>query len=149
MQSTVFETLIGALVVLVVAGVLYLAYAATGGSGINGYDLKAAFTSADGVTTGTDVLLHGIKIGNVSSMELDPNTYQAVLHLTIRNNVKIPDDSSVKITSAGLLGGDYLSVTPGGSDTMLAAGSTITNTQGSIDLMGLIGHVIYGNANSK
>ena len=149
MQSNWLETVVGAFVIALAAGVLYFAYASTHDGNISGYDLRASFTSADGVTTGTDVFLHGIKIGTVSSMDLDPKTYLAIIHLSISKDVQIPDDSSVKITSAGLLGSSYLAIQPGGSDQMLAAGGTITNTQGSIDLMGLIGRVIYGNSGSK
>lgn len=149
MQNNTVETLIGALVLAVAAAFLFFAYTSTSSGSINGYDLKASFNSADGISTGTDVRLHGIKIGTVSSMDLDPKTYQAVIHMSVRNDVKIPDDSSVKITSSGLLGSSYLAVQPGGSDTMLAAGGVITNTQGSIDLMSLIGRVIYGNTGSK
>jgi phospholipid/cholesterol/gamma-HCH transport system substrate-binding protein len=101
------------------------------------------------VSPGTDVRLNGIKVGTVSSLDLDPNTYRAILHFTIRSDVKIPDDSSVKITSAGLLGGEYLAIVPGGSDKMLASGGVLTNTQGSIDLMGLLGRFIYGSSGSK
>ena len=149
MQNNTVETLIGALVVAVAAGFLFFAYTTTHSGSIAGYDLKAAFNSADGITTGTDVRLHGIKIGTVSSMDLDPKTYLAVVHLSIRDDIRIPDDSSVKITSSGLLGSSYLAIQPGGSEKMLASGSAITNTQGSIDLMSLIGRVIFGNSGSK
>ena len=121
------------LVVAVFAGVLFFAYTSNGRGSASGYDVKASFTSVDGVAPGTDVRLNGIKIGTVSSMDLDPKTYQAVLHFTIRSDVQIPDNSSVKITSAGLLGGEYLAIGPGGSDKMLASGGVLTNTQGSID----------------
>lgn len=149
MQNSAIETLVGMVVVVVAGALLYFAYSSTHTGNINGYAVTASFSSADGVTTGTDVLLHGIKIGTVSSMDLDPRTYQAVLHLSIRNDVRIPDDSSIKITSASLLGGAYLAVTPGGSDEMLRPGATVTDTQGSIDIMGLIGRVIYGNSSTK
>ena len=149
MQNTTSETLIGMLVVAVIAAVLFFAYTADGRGSASGYDVKASFTSVDGVAPGTDVRLNGIKIGTVSSMDLDPKTYQAVLHFTIRSDVQIPDDSSVKITSAGLLGGEYLAIGPGGSDKMLASGGVLTNTQGSIDLMGLLGRFIYGSSGSK
>jgi phospholipid/cholesterol/gamma-HCH transport system substrate-binding protein len=149
MQNNTVETLIGALVIAVAAGFLFFAYTSTSSGSISGYDLKVSFNSADGIATGTDVRLHGIKIGTVSSMNLDPATYQAIIHVSIRNDIKIPDDSSIKITSAGLLGSSYLAVQPGGSDKMLAAGGAITNTQGSVDLMSLIGRVIYGNSSSK
>jgi phospholipid/cholesterol/gamma-HCH transport system substrate-binding protein len=149
MQNTTTETFIGMLVVAVFAGILFFAYSSDSRGSASGYDVKASFTSVDGVSPGTDVRLNGIKVGTVSSLDLDPNTYRAILHFTIRSDVKIPDDSSVKITSAGLLGGEYLAIVPGGSDKMLASGGVLTNTQGSIDLMGLLGRFIYGSSGSK
>ena len=149
MQNNTVETLIGAVVVLVAAAFLFFAYTTTGSGNVSGYDVKADFSSADGILTGTDVRLHGIKIGTVSSLELDPKTYVAIVHLSIQNNVKLPDDSSIKITSAGLLGSSYLAIQPGGSDKMIPPGGEITNTQGSVDFMSLIGRAIYGNSGSK
>ena len=63
--------------------------------------------------------------------------------------MQLPDDSSIKITSAGLIGNSYLAVQPGGSDRMVPPGGEITNTQGSVDIMSLIGRAIYGNSGSK
>jgi phospholipid/cholesterol/gamma-HCH transport system substrate-binding protein len=103
----------------------------------------------DGLATGTDVRLSGIKIGSVSALTLDPKTYLVTLHMNIRNDVPIPDDSSLLVTSTGLLGGSYLSISPGGSDKMLAPGGAITNVQGSVDLMGLVGRFIGGGNNQK
>jgi phospholipid/cholesterol/gamma-HCH transport system substrate-binding protein len=60
----------------------------------------------------------------------------------------LPDDSSIKVTSAGLLGNSYLSIQPGGSLKNLQPGGVIANTQGSVDIMGLIGRAIYGNTSS-
>jgi phospholipid/cholesterol/gamma-HCH transport system substrate-binding protein len=149
MQHNSFETLIGLIVVAAFAALFYFIYMSTGQAGINGYEVRASFSSVDGVSPGTDVRVNGIKIGTVSSMTLDPRNYEAVLHMTIRGDVRLPDDSSVKVTQAGLLGANYLAVNPGGSDRMLASGGVITNTQGSIDLMGLLGRFIYGNSGSK
>jgi phospholipid/cholesterol/gamma-HCH transport system substrate-binding protein len=149
MQNSTTETLIGTLVVAVLAGFLFFIYSSNSQGSVSGYDVKASFTTADGVSPGTDVRLNGIKIGTVSSMDLDPRTYQAILHMTISSDVKLPDDSSAKITQAGLLGGYYLAIVPGGSDKMLVAGGVITNTQGSVDVMSLIGRFIYGNSGSK
>lgn len=149
MQNNASETIVGMLVVAVLACILFFVYTSTGNSTVAGYDIRASFTAVDGVAPGTDVRLNGIKIGTVTAMDLDPKTYQAILHFTIRNDVPLPDDSSVKVTSAGLLGGTYLAITPGGSDKMLVAGNAITNTQGSVDLMGLVGRFIYGNSGSK
>ena len=101
----------------------------------------------DGLATGTDVRLSGIKIGAVSALTLDPKTYLVTLHMNIRSDIQIPDDSSLMVTSTGLLGGSYLSISPGGSEKMIAAGGAITNVQGSVDLMGLVGRFIGGGNN--
>ena len=144
MQNNTVETLIGAIVVVVAAGFLYFAYSSTSTAGLSGYDLEAKFQRVDGLNVGTDVRLSGIKVGTVSALTLDPRTYQATVHLNIRNDVKLPDDSSIMVTSTGLLGNSYLSISPGGSDKMIAAGGTIRNTQGSVDLMSLIGRFASG-----
>ncbi len=149
MQNNTVETLIGAIVLAVAVAFLAFAYTTTSAGSIGGYDLKAAFSSADGITSGADVRLHGIKVGTVSSIDLDPNTYQAIVHLSVRSDVQIPDDSSVKVISSLLGGNSYLAIQPGGSDKMFASGGVIANTQGSVDIMGLIGRAIYGNTGSK
>src|SRR4051812_7456210 len=147
-NNNAVETLIGAVVVVIAVAFLAFAYSSTSAGGFSGYPLEARFSSADGITAGTDVRLHGIKIGSVSSVDLDPKTYLAVVHLNIRSQVPIPDDSAIKVTSSGLLGNAYLSVQPGGSLKNLASGGQILNTQGSVDIMGLIGRAIYGNTSS-
>jgi phospholipid/cholesterol/gamma-HCH transport system substrate-binding protein len=147
-NNNMVETLIGALVVVIALGFVVFAYSNTSAGGLSGYPLEARFSSADGFVSGTDVRLHGIKIGAVSSVDLDPKTYLAIVHMNIRGNVPLPDDSSIKVTSAGLLGNSYLSIQPGGDTKNLHAGGVIANTQGSVDIMGLIGRAIYGNTSS-
>ncbi len=80
----------------------------------------------------------------MSDLTLDPKTYLVTVHMSIRDDIKIPADSSVLVTSAGFLGSQYLSITPGGDDKMLPAGGTIENAQGSVDLMNLIGRFATG-----
>ncbi len=147
-SSNTVETLIGAIVVAIAAGFLIFAYSSTTAGGLSGYPLEARFSSADGITAGTDIRLHGIKVGMVSAVDLDPKSYLAIVRLNIRSGVPIPDDSAIKVTSSGLLGNSYLSIQPGGSPKNLAAGGQIINTQGSVDIMGLIGRAIYGNTSS-
>lgn len=144
MQNSVVETLIGAAVLAVAVMFLVFAYSSTGNAVAGGYEVMARFNRVDGVNAGTDVRMSGIKIGSVSRLDLDPKTFAAVAHLNLRNDVKLPDDSSVRITSEGLLGGNYLSIEPGGSPTPLAAGGEIENTQGAIDLIGLLGKTVFG-----
>ncbi|SFJ11100.1 outer membrane lipid asymmetry maintenance protein MlaD [Albimonas pacifica] len=144
MASSAAETLIGAAVIAVAAG--FLVYGAQtadlGPGGSDRYELKAAFRKVEGVSVGADVKIAGVKVGSVSSLELDPSTYQAVAMLSIDGSVKLPDDSDAAIQSEGLLGGNYVAITPGGSDLMLAPGEEILYTQGSVNLMDLVGRAI-------
>ncbi len=149
MNNNTVETLIGAIVVAVAAAFLFFAYTSAGSGSVSGYEIMAKFAAADGITPGTDIRLHGIKVGTVSALTLDPKTYEAIAHLSIRNDVKVPDDSAVKITSSGLLGSSYVAIQPGGSDNMVKPGGELTNTQGSVDLMGLIGRAVIGGGTGK
>jgi phospholipid/cholesterol/gamma-HCH transport system substrate-binding protein len=149
MQNNTFETLLGAFVIVVAVGFLYFAYSSTSTGSLGGYDLNARFASADGIAAGTDVRLHGVKVGRVAAVDLDPRTYAVNVQVALRSDIKVPDDSSIKVTSAGLMGSSYLAIQPGGSDKMLPPNGEITNTQGSIDLMSLIGRAMYGNAGGK
>jgi phospholipid/cholesterol/gamma-HCH transport system substrate-binding protein len=143
LNENIVEALIGGVVVAVAIGFVSFAYSRTnaGGRG-DGYSIAARFPNVTGVTVGTDVRLSGIKIGTVSSQKLDPQTFQAVLTFQLDPAVKLPIDSSAAITSEGILGGNYIALTPGGESDMLRSGDEITDTQGATDLMGLIGSVI-------
>jgi phospholipid/cholesterol/gamma-HCH transport system substrate-binding protein len=143
------ETLIGAIVVAVAVLFLVFAYVRTGSGSLSGYDINVRLAKADGLGIGTDVRISGIKVGSVSDLTLDPKTYLVTVHMNIRDDIKIPTDSSVLVTSAGILGSSYLSITPGGDDTMLPAGGTIQNAQGSVDVMNLIGRFATGGAGQQ
>lgn len=137
-QST--ETLVGAVVALVAAGFLSYAVlrAGAGEGGGGGYPLVAQFDRVNGIAVGSDVRMSGVKVGAVSNVSLDPETYRARVTLNLRRSIKVPEDSSARITSDGLLGGAYIGVEPGGSADMLAAGEEIAQTQGSVDLLTLL-----------
>ena len=135
MQNGFVETLIGAAVVIVAALFFYHGWNTTGSGSVEGYEVVAKFERIDGINVGTDVRLSGIKIGTVTGQELDPKSYRAVVHMNVKNSVVIPDDSSIKVSSEGLLGGSYLAVLPGGSETMMKAGGEFDITQGSLDTL--------------
>lgn len=147
-SNNTVETIMGAIVVAVAAAFLYFAYTSTSSGSLGGYELTAKMPRVDGLATGTDVRLSGIKIGAVNALTLDPKTYLVTLHMNIRSDVQIPTDSSLMVTSSGLLGGSYLSISPGGDDKMIPPGGAITNVQGSVDLMGLVGRFIGGGNNN-
>ncbi|MGC8534326.1 MAG: outer membrane lipid asymmetry maintenance protein MlaD [Rhizomicrobium sp.] len=142
MTQRSLETMIGAIVIAIAIGFVWFAYKTTNETGISGYEVTAVFSRVDGINPGSDVRLSGIKIGTVAALTLNPKTYEAVAQLSIKNGIELPVDSSIKITSSGILGSAYLSISPGGSNRMIPPGGRISNTQGSVDLMGLIGRMI-------
>ncbi|HUN50179.1 MAG TPA: outer membrane lipid asymmetry maintenance protein MlaD [Candidatus Sulfotelmatobacter sp.] len=143
MSGNLVETLIGAVVLVVAAVFLAFAYSTAGVRSLGGYELVAKFDRVDGLSVGSDVRMSGIKIGTVTAATLDPKTYQAVVHLDLQPDIKLPDDSSAKIASQGLLGGNYVSLEPGGSDKYLKPGEQLRYVQGSVSLMDLISQAIF------
>ena len=139
MANSVAETVIGAVVLTTAVG--FVVYAGqTRGVELGGasYPLTASFRSAEGISVGTGVRLAGITVGSVTGLDLDPATYQAKMTLAVRGDLEIPEDSDVKISSEGLLGGSFVELTPGGSEFMLKPGDEIANTQGSVSLLDLL-----------
>lgn len=144
MANQATETLIGALVLAAAGG--FLVYAATTADiGVSsGYPLTAEFRVAGGLSSGADVRLSGVKVGKITSVSLNPQNYFAVVGMSINDDYKIPEDSIAKVTSDGLLGGNHIAISPGGSDFMLEPGASFLHTQGSIDLFDLITTAIHG-----
>ena len=145
MSGNLVETLIGAVVLVVAGFFLYFSYDKADAGVVSGYALVAKFDKVDGVKVGSDVMLAGIKVGTVTDQTLDGEEYLAILHLSLTPDVKLPNDSSIKIASDGLLGGKYLSIDPGGSEDYLEPGDEIRFTQGAVDLTDLIGKAIYNS----
>lgn len=147
MRHNLVETLMGAVVLAAAFGFLAFAYTNTDIRAVKGYELLARFERVDGLAVGSDVRLSGIKVGTVIGQELDRDTYEAVVRLSIDPSVKLPEDTTAKITSEGLLGSNYLSLSPGGSDVMLAPGDAIEYTQGSLDFLSLLSK--FANSDDK
>ncbi len=147
MGRHVLETLIGAVVLLVAIVFIVFAYTSSGvATQKEGYRLKAKFDQVSGLAAGSDVRIGGIKVGSVTAQELDPETYQAALTFTIRNDVKIPEDTSAEIVSESLLGGKYVSLSPGGADEMLKEGGEIRYTQSAVNFEALLGKFLFSSA---
>jgi phospholipid/cholesterol/gamma-HCH transport system substrate-binding protein len=139
----VAETLTGALVLVVAVAFLAYAVAHSGRTTGSGYALQARFDHIDGLAIGGDVRLAGVKVGTVTDERIDPKTFAAVVTLTVRDDIKLPKDTGASITSESLLGGKYISLSPGGDETDLKPGQTITVTQSSVSLEELLGKFIF------
>lgn len=137
------ETFLGAAVIAVAIG--FASYAAQSGGasvGPEAYEVVASFSSAGGVAPGSDVRIAGVKVGSVSDVSLDGETFRAVATLAIRAGVELPEDTIALIDADGLLGGSYVSLQPGASFDLLSPGGEIENTQGAISLNGIISRAL-------
>jgi phospholipid/cholesterol/gamma-HCH transport system substrate-binding protein len=145
MERNTLETVLGAVVLIVAAGFLYMVYAQTDvGAQASGYPLELRFDSGGSTGVGTDVRIAGVKVGSVINQELDPEAYQAVVTIEVDDLVKLPKDTSAVVTSDGLLGDNYILLNIGGDTEMLAPGERIRNVQGAINLADLINKFVVG-----
>lgn len=146
MSESKTEVLVGGIVLAVAIGFLVYAGKTTGmtGSGAGEYPLSASFRSADGVSVGTDVRMAGVKVGRVTGVSLDPETYRAKAIFTVQEGINVPDDSAVAISSEGLLGGNYVEILPGGSPFYVEPGAEVEFTQGSVSLVSLLMKFVSG-----
>jgi phospholipid/cholesterol/gamma-HCH transport system substrate-binding protein len=139
MSQNTTEVITGAAVLAIAVGFLVFVANSTGLSrSTAGYDLVASFRSADGITIGTDVRLAGVKVGTVTGLSLNPETYRADTTITVTGSVEVPDDSAIAISSEGLLGGNFVEILPGGSPFAMETGGEFLDTQGSISLVSLL-----------
>jgi phospholipid/cholesterol/gamma-HCH transport system substrate-binding protein len=104
-----------------------------------GYHVTAQFDNIGDLKVGSPVTMSGVRVGEVTSIRFDSKLYKAVVGMLFDPQYKeIPDDSFASIQTQGLLGGKYIGVSPGGSDTYLKDGSNIDQTQSAIVLENLI-----------
>ena len=113
-----------------------------------GFHVSADFDNIGDLKVGSPVTMAGVSVGEVAAIRLDPKTYQAVVGLRIYPKYnEIPDDSFASIQTQGLLGGKYIGLSPGGSETFLKEGSHIDQTQSAIVLESLINKLFASFAN--
>lgn len=150
MGRSVVETIVGALV-LVVAGVfVFYAFAKSDrAAGQDGYEIIARFGRIDGLKRGADVTLSGVKIGTVTSVDLDRKTYQAIVHMGVSSSVQVPLDTNAKIVAELLLGGMVVVLDPGGDKTMIKPGGEVANTQDAISFTELLAKFMFSGTGSK
>ena len=139
--------MIGAVVLVIAVFCVYFAYVSSGEKIKGGYVLTARFDDVSGLTNGSDVKLNGIKVGIVKNLKLDDN-YQAKVELLIRDEIKIPTDSSVSVTTDGLMGNKFIAISTGFSDEKLKPNEEIEITRSAVNLEKLIDKFAVGG-NSK
>ena len=137
------ELLAGGAVILIALGFLAYALVNSGRAQVGGMTLTASFDNIGGLAPGADVRIAGVKVGSVVAEGIDPKTYQAKLTFTVASNIALPTDSGAVISTGGLLGGGFLTISPGGAETVLKDGQAITITQSAVNLEDLLGKFIF------
>lgn len=149
MSRNIIETVMGAVVLAVAAYFLFFSYTTADVGKVEGYAVSAKFDRIDGLGSGGDVRMSGIKIGTVTDTKLDPVTFLAIVEMSINDDVELPTDSSAAIVSESLLGGKYMQISPGGEDEVLKDGGEIKFTQPPVNLEQLIGQFIFSSSGDK
>jgi phospholipid/cholesterol/gamma-HCH transport system substrate-binding protein len=149
MNTKSTETLVGLFVLIGLAALLFLALKAANLASFSTettYVLNARFDNIGGLKVRAPVRSAGVTVGRVTSITLDPKTFQGVVSMDIRQGFQFPKDSSAKILTSGLLGDQYIGLEPGGAEANLTPGTTITQTQSALVLENLIGQLLFNKA---
>lgn len=145
-QRTI-ETWVGFFFLIAILALIGLAFKVSGLTSffkVEGYNVTADFDDIGQLKVRAPVKIGGVTVGEVSQISLDPKTYRAEVTLRIHaSDSNIPDDSSASILTAGLLGDNYIAITPMYSQTYLKQGSQIAETHSAMILEKLIGQFLF------
>lgn len=109
------------------------------------YSLYARFGSVSGLRADSPVEIDGIEVGRVKRLTLDQEKQMASVELKIKKGIKVYDDASASIKTAGLIGDKFVKVDPGGGGAILKPGGTITETTTPTDIEDLISKYVFGD----
>ena len=143
MRRNAIETVMGAVVLLVAGVFVFFAYDMAQVKAVEGYEVTALFYKIGGLNEGSDVRISGIKVGTVIDHELDSESYDARVRMTITREIKLPVDTVASIASEGLLGGKYVRLEPGTDKSYIKHGGTITRTKDFRSLEDQVGEIIF------
>jgi phospholipid/cholesterol/gamma-HCH transport system substrate-binding protein len=145
MKQNILETLVGAGVMAIAVTFIVFAINVNRGDAIGKehYLLKARFQNIEGIVDGSDIMIAGIKVGTVKTIELDKNNFYAIAYLLINSDVKLPKDSQAAVSTSGIIGNKYIAITPGSEDEYLVNNEQIKYTQSAINIESLIGKIMY------
>lgn len=148
MNNRIIETLVGFFMLLGVLALLVLALKVSGLSAsmntAKTYRVSAFFDNVGDLKIRAPVTIAGVRVGQVESITLNPDNFKAQVVMDLEpEKGKIPADTQASINTAGLLGSNYVSLTPGFEDAVLQAGGSITQTHSAIVLEDLIGKFMY------
>lgn len=153
MKRETTDFLVGLFVLLGIIALAFMALQAGNMSSFSftksTYEVRGYFDNLGGLKVRAPVKSSGVVVGRVSGIGFDNERYQAVVTLDLEERYQFPDDSSASILTSGLLGEQYIGLTPGGDDKMLQKDSEIRYTQSAVVLEELISKFLYSSASNE
>ena len=151
MKKYSMETIVGIFVAvgLVCVGYMAIKLGKVSLFAENPHVLYARFSSLSGLKVGSPVEIFGIQVGSVQKIEIDPEKEMALVQLGFRKEIRVYEDASASIKTAGLIGDKFIKVDPGGSGDVLQSGGFITETLSAFDLEDVIGRYAFGEVKQK
>lgn len=136
------ETFLGFFVLLIVTGLTIFAFSHFRMFSA-GCVLNAPFDRADGLVVGSDVRINGVKVGEVVEMDLEPQTYRAIVTFRLAPGVALPSDSVAEISGVGLIDHKFLSLVPGSNAEKLKPFDTLHYTKSALSIESLVGRFLF------
>ena len=143
MRYSLIEILMGAMVLIIGIGFLSIGMQSINTNQKIGYEISLIFGSSAGLKNGDNVKISGINVGKITGLNLNLEDYNAKVNIKLNQNIKIPDDSSARITSSSLLGGNFVDIIPGVSDKYMKPNDIIYDTSDPVSFTDMLGKVIY------
>ena len=145
MRYNPVETLMGGIVLITAICFLILGMKTVNDNQKEGYQISLIFGSSAGLKNGDHVKISGINVGKILNLKLNMENYNAKVIVNLNDNIKVPDDSSARIISSSLLGGNFIDIIPGSAETYLKLDDIIYDTKDSVSFTDLLGKAVFSN----
>ena len=143
MKYNLLETIMGAIVLIVAISFVIFGINTAKINSKSEIKISALFENVSGLKIGDNVKVSGINIGKIIDLNLNKETYEAEVLMSLEKNINLPEDTSARITSSNLLGGSYIEIIPGVSEKVLKENETIFDTTSSVSFTDLLGKMIF------
>ncbi len=110
---------------------------------IKTFQINSSFFDIGNVNIGNDVKIKGVKVGEVSGISLDQENYMAIITSSIDESVKIPSNSTFKISNNGFIGSPYIEIQLGESEVLLKNNDYTSDNIDAVSLEEIINNFIF------
>jgi len=153
LNKRIIELAVGLFILSGIVAMFVLAFKVSGlnmYSSRSSFHVRAVFDNIGGLKVRAPITVAGVRVGEVSGIDIDSNTFKANVHMLIdKRQNKLPSDTTAKILTAGIIGANYIELIPGYGGDNLKEGALIIDTQPAIILENLIGQLIYKLSGDK